>query len=276
MSSASGLERIAAAFERARGEGRTALMPYLMGGYPDLETSVAVARAYADRGADLIELGAPYSDPLADGPVIHAAGTDALAAGTTLDDVLGICAEVGARRPVLPMVYANMALTRGPERFADDLLAAGAAGAIIPDLPRSEDAELPGALADRGLAMITFITPTTPRARLGRIAAGAEGFIYVVSLTGVTGEREALPDDLSALITSVREAASVPVAVGFGISSPERAAEVGRAADGVIIGTRLVRAAGEAASPAAAAKAVGEFLERTREICAAGSAGASA
>ncbi|MGI8728360.1 MAG: tryptophan synthase subunit alpha [Solirubrobacterales bacterium] len=257
----SGLERIAIAFERARGEGRAALMPYLMGGYPDLETSRAVARAYARAGADLIELGAPYSDPLADGPTIHAAATEALRAGTTLDDVLGVCAEISAEVPVLPMVYANMALSRGAERFAEDLADAGACGAIIPDLPPSEDAELPGALAERGLTMIPFVTPTTSPTRRKRIAGDARGFIYIVSLTGVTGERGALPGELEELVRVTREAAEVPCAVGFGISTPERAAEVGALADGVIIGSRLVRVAGEAADADAAADQVREFIE---------------
>ncbi len=259
-----GLDRIATAFAGAREQGRAALMPYLMGGYPDLETSQAVARAYVEAGADLVELGAPYSDPLADGPVIHAAGTAALEAGTTLDDVLGICAGISAEVPVLPMVYANMALSRGPARFAADLAEAGACGAIIPDLPPSEDAELPGALAERGLAMIPFITPTTSSSRRDRIAADAEGFIYIVSLTGVTGEREALPEELAELVRATREAADVPAAVGFGISTPERAAEVGTLADGVIIGSRLVRIAGEAGSADAAASSVREFLEHVR------------
>ena len=132
-----------------------------------------VAEAYADSGADLIELGVPYSDPLADGPVIHAAATRALAAGAGLDDVLGICSIVAERLPVLPMVYANMALARGAEPFADALLAAGACGAIIPDLPPGEDESLPAALAERDLALIPFVSPTTPPDRRRRLLAGA-------------------------------------------------------------------------------------------------------
>jgi tryptophan synthase alpha chain len=261
-----GVERIAVAFAAAREQGRAALMPYLVGGFPSLETSAAVARAYADSGADLIELGVPYSDPLADGPVIHAAATEALAAGTTLEDVLTICSELGSRLPVLPMVYANMALAPGAERFAQMLLEAGAAGAIIPDLPPGEDRELPAAFAERGLALIPFVAPTTPPERRRRLVAGAQGFIYVVSLTGVTGEREALPADLTGLVDAVREEAGVPAAVGFGIGTPERAAEVGAISDGVIIGSRLVREVADAgADPEAAARAVSAFLEATRE-----------
>lgn len=265
MAEATGIERIEAAFAAARSEGRAALMPYLMGGFPDLETSFAVASAYADGGADLIELGVPYSDPLADGPIIHAAATRALAAGVGLDDVLAICAELSPRLPVLPMVYANMALARGAERFADALLAAGAAGAIVPDLPRGEDAELPAALAARGLALIPFVSPTTPRERLRTLVADARGFVYVVSLAGVTGERQALPDELGALVEAVREASSAPAAVGFGIGTPERAAEVGAIADGVIIGSRLVREVAEAPDAESAASGVRAFLEQARE-----------
>ncbi len=186
MAAGTGIERIGAAFEAARSEGRAALMPYLMGGYPDLPSSLAVARAYADSGADLIELGAPYSDPLADGPLIHAAATEALAGGTTLADVLTICAEVGDRLPVLPMVYANMALAPGAERFAAQLADAGAAGVIVPDLPPGEDRELPEALASRGLAMVPFVAPTTPPERRKRLLADAAG----LRLRGLADRRD--------------------------------------------------------------------------------------
>jgi tryptophan synthase alpha chain len=269
---ADGLERIAAAFDAARVEGRAALMPYMMGGFPDLETSRVVAEAYVEGGADLIELGVPYSDPLADGPVIHAAATTALGAGVGLDDVLGICAALSERLPVLPMVYANMALARGAAGFADALLGAGACGAIVPDLPPGEDAELPAEMGRRGLALIPFVAPTTPISRRRRLLEHATGFTYVVSLTGVTGERAALPEELAELVAAVRDESSVPAAVGFGIGTPERAAEVGRFADGVIVGSRLVREVADAGSPAAAAESVGAFLRRAREQLEAGPA----
>jgi tryptophan synthase alpha chain len=261
----SGIERIGAAFAAARAQDRAALMPYMMGGFPDLETSAAVAEAYADEGADLIELGAPYSDPLADGPTIHAAGTRALAAGTSLDDVLEICSGVSARVPVIPMVYVNMVVARGAEAFAAGLAEAGACGAIIPDLPPGEDPEIAAALADRGLASILFIAPTTAPERRRRLLGDVDGFTYVVSLTGVTGERQELPDDLGDLLAAVREESSAPAAVGFGISTPERAAEIGRLADGVIIGSRLVREVAEADGPKGAARAVRAFLAETRK-----------
>jgi len=259
-----GVERIAAAFARARGDGRAALMPYLMGGFPDLATSAAVIDAYADTGADLIELGVPYSDPLADGPQIHAAATAALDSGTRFEGVMEVCERVSGRLPVLPMVYANVVLTLGAERFAAALAAAGAAGAIIPDLPRSEDPSVAAALLERGLAPIGFVSPTTSAERLRDIAAAAVGFTYVVSLTGVTGERSELPPELGTMVAAVRDASDAPAAVGFGIGTPEQAARVGEIADGVIIGTRLVRAVADADDRAAAVDAVSEFLADTR------------
>jgi tryptophan synthase alpha chain len=257
-------ESIAAAFAAAREDGRAALMPYMMGGFPDAATSAAVAEAYADAGADLVELGVPYSDPLADGPVIHAAGTRALAAGATLESVLGDCERIAARLPVVPMAYTNMILARGPERFARSLADAGAVGAIVPDLPPEEGGEVVEALRGAGLALIPLIAPTTPPDRRARICAAAEGFIYLVSDTRTTGERDEMPAALGDLIAATKADSSVPVAVGFGITTPEQAAEVGSSADGVIIGTRLVRAVSEAPGPQAAAAAAGEFIGAAR------------
>ncbi len=259
-----GIERIAAAFTAAKSEGRAALMPYLMGGFPDMATSAAVIDAYADTGADLIELGVPYSDPLADGPLIHAAGTQALAAGARFDGVMELCERVSSKVPVLPMVYANVVLTLGAERFAAALAAAGAAGAIIPDLPRSEDPSVAEELLARGLAPIGFVSPTTSPERLGEIAAHAVGFTYVVSLAGVTGERKELPPELGAMVAAVQAASDAPAAVGFGIGTPEQAAQVGAVADGVIIGTRLVRAVADAEDRPAAVDAVSAFMADTR------------
>jgi tryptophan synthase alpha chain len=259
---------IAAAFAAAQGEGRAALMPYLMGGFPDAETSAAVIEAYADAGADLIELGVPYSDPLADGPVIHAAGTRALAAGATLDSVLRDCERVAARVPVVPMAYANMIVARGPETFAAALRDAGAAGAIVPDLPPEEGGEIAAALRAAGLALVPLIAPTTPPDRRTRICSQAEGFIYLVSDTRTTGERDSLPESLGELIEATKADSPVPVAVGFGIGTPEQAAQVGAIADGAIVGTRLVRAVQEAGDPSSAAAAVREFIAAAREAMA--------
>ena len=263
-----GAVRIEAAFAAARGDGRAALMPYLMGGFPDQGTATAVANAYADSGADLIELGVPFSDPLADGPTIHAADTAALAAGATLESVLETCAAVGERIPVALMVYANMVLAADPAEFAERAADAGASGVIVPDLPLEEQAPIRDVVEPRGLALIPLLAPTTPPERRAHICADARGFVYLVSTVGVTGEREQLPSELSDLIAAAKEEASVPVAVGFGISTPEQAATVGAHADGVIIGTRLVRAVGDAADRDAAVAAVTDFLHATRDALA--------
>jgi tryptophan synthase alpha chain len=259
-----GAARIAAAFEGARSEGHAALMPYMMGGFPDRATAEAVADAYANAGADLVELGVPFSDPLADGPVIHAAATRALDAGATLDSVLRLCERIAPRVPVVPMVYANMALARGASGTAKALADAGACGAILPDLPTEEAGEIGEALGEAGVAIVPLVAPTTPPERRRAICERAEGFVYVVSDTRVTGEREALPAGLSELILAVREASPVPVAVGFGIGTAEQAAAVGAVADGVIVGSRLVRAVAEASGPAAAAAAVTDWIRLAR------------
>jgi len=260
-----GEEKVLAAFEAARSEGRAALMPYMMGGFPDHETSLAVAGAYADAGADVIELGIPFSDPLADGPTIHAAATTALEGGANVGAALEVCAAVADRLPVVLMVYANMVLAHGgAEAFAARAVEAGAAGAIVPDLPLGEGEEIRAAFGAAGLALVPLVAPTTPAGRLGEICAVARGFVYVVSTVGTTGEREELPEELADLVAATKAESEVPVAVGFGIGTPEQAAQVGRVADGVIVGSRLVRAAGEAGSPAAAADAVASFLREAR------------
>ena len=217
-------------------------MPYLMGGFPDTEGAIATATAYADAGADLVELGIPFSDPLADGPVIHAAATAALENGATLESALEVSTAVGDRLPVVAMCYSNMILAGGgPDEFASRIADAGASGAIVPDLPLEESAAIREALGGRGLALVPLVAPTTPPARRRAICESAEGFVYLVSTVGVTGEREELPPELTGLFESAKAEAEVPVAVGFGISTPEQAAAVGGIADGVIIGSRLVR-----------------------------------
>jgi tryptophan synthase alpha chain len=260
-----GERRVAAAFEAARDERRAALMPYMMGGFPDHETSIAVAEAYVEAGADLIELGIPFSDPLADGPTIHAAATAALAGGANVGAALEICERVADRIPVVLMVYTNMVLAHGGAvAFAARAAEAGAAGAIVPDLPLGEGEEIREAFTAAGLALVPLVAPTTPAGRLGQICAAARGFVYVVSSVGTTGERAELPPGLADLVAATKAEAEVPVAVGFGIGTPEQAATVGGIADGVIVGSRLVRAAGEAGSPGAAAEAVAAFLREAR------------
>ena len=237
-----GAEAIAAAF--AARAGRAALMPYLMGGYPDVAASLEVGRAYADGGADLVELGVPFSDPLADGPVIHAAGTRALAAGTTVADVLAIGRELAGRLPVVVMCYANLVLARGVERFVEELAAHAISGLIVPDVPLEEAPALLAACDAAGVALVPLVAPTTPDERLAEIGSRARGFLYTVSVAGTTGERESL--DASDVIARARASTPVPVALGFGIATPEQArAAADAGADGVIVGSRLVRAAGE-------------------------------
>jgi tryptophan synthase alpha chain len=237
-----GIERIAAAF--AATDRRAALMPYLMGGFPDLEASRAIGEAYADGGADLVELGVPFSDPLADGPVIQAAGTAALKAGATTAGVLGVCEALAPRLPVIVMCYANLVLAN--EDFPRALAEAGAAGLIVPDLPLEEAPPVLDACDAAGVALVPLVAPTTPDARLEAIGRRARGFVYTVSVTGTTGEREALADTFAATIARTRSHTDTPVALGFGIATPDHAAQAAAAgADGVIVGSRLVRAAAE-------------------------------
>jgi tryptophan synthase alpha chain len=247
-----GVERIAAAFAAA--PGRAALMPYLMGGFPTVAGSIAVGEGYADSGADLVELGVPFSDPLADGPVIHAAATRALHAGATLHGVLEAGARIAERVPVVAMCYANPILARGLERFVADLADRAISGLIVPDLPLEEAASVRAACDAAGVALVPLVAPTTPPARLHAIGAAARGFVYTVSVTGTTGERAAVRHDLGPLLARVKAATAVPVAVGFGISTGEHAAAAAAAgADGVIVGTRLVRAVDEEGPAGAAA-----------------------
>jgi tryptophan synthase alpha chain len=251
-----GTGRIARAFA---GHGkRAALMPYLMGGHPDLGSSHAAAEAAVEAGADLIELGVPFSDPLADGPVIHAAATRALAGGTTPEAVLGVCEAVAGRVPVVLMVYANVVLAAGIGTFTARAAEAGAAGLIVPDLPHDEAGELRAACDAAGLALVPLVAPTTTSERLAGIGAGARGFVYAVSLTGTTGERDELPPDLPRTVERVRAATELPVAVGFGISTEDQARAVADLADGVIVGSRVVRAAGEG-GPEAVAEVIHEL-----------------
>jgi tryptophan synthase alpha chain len=248
----SGIERIAEAFESARADGRcAALMPYLMAGFPDLDRSREIARAYVEGGADLIELGVPVSDPLADGPVIHAAGVAALAAGVHVADALSVVRDIADDVPVVVMCYANLVIAHGLERFVEMLVSVGASGLIVPDLPLEEAPAALAALDARGLALVPLVAPTTPDERLAQIGARARGFLYTVSVTGTTGERTANDGGLAGVLARARAHTEVPVAVGFGIGTPEQAAAAAAAgAAGVIVGSRLVRAAAESEAPA--------------------------
>ncbi len=251
-----GIDRIAQAFA---GSGkRAALMPYLMGGFPTLEESVRIGHACVAAGADLLELGVPYSDPLADGPVIHEAGTRALAGGASLAGVLEVARALSPSVPVVLMCYANMVLAPGVDAFVERLAQTGASGLIVPDLPLEEAPEVLRACDAHGIALVPLVAPTTPPERLAAIGARARGFLYTVSVVGTTGERAALSDRFAEIVAGAKASTEAPVALGFGISTPEQALQAAQAgADGVIVGTRLVRAAAESSDPAGA---VGEIV----------------
>jgi tryptophan synthase alpha chain len=251
-----GVRRIAEAFG-ASGK-RAALMPYVMAGFPTLAASVRAGEACVAAGADVIELGVPYSDPLADGPVIHAAATKALAGGVSVGGVLEVARALADAVPLVAMCYANMVFAPGAERFLERLQQTGACGLIVPDLPLEESGELRELCDARGLALVALAAPTTPAPRLAAIGAAARGFLYTVSVLGTTGERDSAQDRFTGLVARAKAATDVPVAVGFGISTPEHARQAADAgADGVIVGTRLVRAAAE--DPASVGEVVGEL-----------------
>jgi tryptophan synthase alpha chain len=231
-------------FARCAAEGRAAFIPFLMAGDPELETTSALLDALAAGGADLIELGVPFSDPIADGPTNQRAAARALAAGTKLSGILQVVASHRDRLgvPIVLFTYFNPLLARGVERFAEQAAASGVDGVLCVDLPPEEAAgELAPALRRQGVDTVFLLSPTSTRERVQRVAAASSGFIYYVSRTGVTGERTALPLELSREIKRLRRRLDLPLAVGFGISSAAQVAEVGELADGVVVGSALVR-----------------------------------
>jgi tryptophan synthase alpha chain len=253
--------RIEEAFDA--GGKSAALMPYLMGGFPSLEESLEVGRAYA-KHADLVEIGVPFSDPLADGPEIQAAGHRALEAGATLERVLDeVAAPLAETLPVVLMCYSNPIVRRGFEPVARALAEREVAGLIVPDMPAAEARELREACDRCGVALVPLVAPTTTGEELHAIVAAARGFVYVVSVTGVTGERRELPPRLAQVVDDVRAQGSTPAAVGFGIGTPAQAALVGEIADGVIIGSRLVRELAESETFDAGLEGIDRFLTAT-------------
>jgi tryptophan synthase alpha chain len=241
---------IATAFANAAAEGRTALIPYVVAGYPDLETSFEAAIACIDAGADLLEVGLPYSDPLADGATLQRASGAALKAGATFDrsiDLVRRIAESRPRVPLVPMCYANQVIGGSDGRAAATRLAeAGAAGIIVADLTPDEGAPFEAVARDVGLAVVYLVAPTTAPDRRRSIANRTGGFLYCVSLTGVTGARTSLPGHVARLVRDVKAGSPVPVAVGFGVSRPAHVRALAKAgADGVIVASALVDALGE-------------------------------
>jgi tryptophan synthase alpha chain len=265
-----GAQRIAAAFARARTDGRAALIAYVVAGYPDADTSFRIALAAADAAADLLEVGLPYSDPLADGATLQRASGAALAAGATLERSLQLIERIGAARPELPIVpmgYANQVLGGGDgEAVARRLAGAGAAGLIVADLTPDEGSPFEAVARVAGLAVVYLVAPTTPPPRRARVAARSGGFLYCVSLVGVTGARTSLPTTVGRLIRDVRAVSPVPVAVGFGVSRPAHVRAIAKAgADGVIVASALVDALGpDGRDVDALARLVGELRAATR------------
>jgi tryptophan synthase alpha chain len=234
-----------AAFAARRGEGSAAFVPYLTHGFPSPEDTPRLLRRLAEAGADVIELGVPFSDPLADGPTIQRATWRALEHGVGLEDTLRLLHETADDLPpVVLFTYLNPVLRMGVDRFLDRTEEAGAAGILITDLPVGTDAELEGRLTGAGPDLIRLVAPTTPDRRLETIVETASGFLYYISRTGVTGERDALEADLGDAVARLRRRVRLPVAVGFGISRPEHARRVAEVADGVVVGSALVSALG--------------------------------
>ena len=257
-----GLAHISETFAAVRAQGRAALMPYFTLGFPNPQVSLSIVEAIAGSGADLIELGIPFSDPLADGPTIQRSTQVALEQGMNVARCLELVSQMRARgmtQPLLLMGYYNPILAYGGrggvERFVAAAAAAGADGFIVPDLPPEEAGEMEAACRARRCALVYLAAPTSTPERIAMLAARTSGFLYLVSLTGVTGARETLPPGLAGFVKRVRALASAPLAVGFGIATPEQARAVGQLADGVIVGSALIQAVGEASDPVQAASA---------------------
>lgn len=258
----SGPERIGAAFARARRERRAALVTYVMAGDPDLATSREMALACASGGADVLEIGMPFSDPIADGPTIQAAGERSLAAGTDVAACLRLAAEVRRRSdvPIALMGYVNPVLSMGEERFLDGCAASGVDAVILPDLPPEEAGHLCRLAAERGVATVFLVAPTSTPDRVAAACRAATGFLYFVSVTGVTGARRALPAGLGEKVAAARAASAVPVVVGFGVGTPEQARAMGRIADGVVVGSAIVERIARGGSRSVRAARVRAFV----------------
>ena len=241
---------LADVFTTLRTQGRAALAPFVTAGDPDMETTLAVLESLDRAGASLCELGVPYSDPIADGPVIQSSYTRALAAGFTLERLFELSRQATQRvkMPILAMASYSLIYRRGIDRFVADAKAAGLTGFVVPDLPIEESDQLDAACRQAGLALVRLVTPTTPPERAEAIARKSTGFLYCVSVAGVTGARTDLPAGLIERVQWLRTKTDVPILVGFGISSPEQARAVAAVADGVIVGSAVVRHLAEAAN----------------------------
>ena len=236
--------RLARAFADRAGRGQAALIPYLTAGFPDADATRQLLDGMPGAGADIVELGVPFSDPVADGPTIQATSFRALEGGISVRTCLDLLADFRSRHdtPVVLFTYLNPVLRFGIDAFLDSARDAGADGLLLTDLPHGADPDLERRVQDGGLALIRLVAPTTPEHRVSAIAGDAQGFLYYISRTGVTGARQSLREGLSAEVQALRSASDVPVAVGFGISTAEQAAAVASAADGVVVGSALMKA----------------------------------
>ena len=259
-------QRLEQRFAACKAEGRAALVTFITAGDPDIAQSRAIVSALASHGADVIELGMPFTDPMADGAAIQAANLRALAGHVKLSEILALVSDFrreDADTPIVLMGYANPILAYGAERFAKDAATAGVDGCIVVDLPPEEDGDLGPALRAQGLHFIRLATPTTDAQRLPKVLQGASGFLYYVSVAGITGTQTANNADIAQAVARIKASTDLPIAVGFGIRTPEQAAEVARHADGVVVGSAIVTLIGEAAAQKAndiAARA-GVFVE---------------
>jgi tryptophan synthase alpha chain len=238
-----GVSGIPAAFAKAKAEGRPALIPFVTAGYPTLAMTERLLPALVDGGADVIEIGIPFSDPIADGETVQRTSQIALANGTTLSDAIEVVRRAranGLTTPIVFMGYFNPFLRYGLARLATDMAEAGVDGLIIPDLPTEESEDLRAALRAHGRDLIFLVAPTSTEERIREVAKRASGFVYCVALTGVTGARTSLSDDLPAYVARIRAQTDLPLAVGFGISKPEHVQEVAKIADGVVIASALI------------------------------------
>jgi tryptophan synthase alpha chain len=254
--------RITKTFERLRRAHERALIPYVTAGDPDLALTRALVLEMARRGGDLIELGVPFSDPLADGPIIQRASQRALAGGTTPRKILGLVHALRAETdvPLILMTYYNPVFRYGERAFVADAIAAGVDGLIVPDLPPEEAQTLIRLSRGTPLDLIFLMAPTTTPARMALIAEATQGFVYYVSRLGITGVRDRLADDLALRLAQVRASTSQPVAVGFGVSTPEHVRLVGEAADGVVVGSAIVKLMEEAQGREDLLEQVGAFV----------------
>jgi tryptophan synthase alpha chain len=236
-------------FTQLRAENRKALMPFVTAGDPDIAFTAAVVRELVKRGASMCEVGIPYSDPIADGPVIQASYTRALEKGVKLRDMLGMLGETAPKlaAPVVTMVSYAIVYRHGVEKYCDEIRAAGVAGLIVPDLPVEESPQLAGICGQRDLSLIQLVTPLTPRDRALRICETSTGFVYYVSVAGITGERTKLPPELAENVAWLREQTRLPICIGFGVSTPEHVKLLAPVADGLIVGSAIVRRIAEAA-----------------------------